>query len=150
MGVESYGRWAGLVGKSNGSAVHTMFLSTLTGRELPLSSQYIRGQLRREQWRTFCRERDSLFLSLGSCCRYSMKRSYTVLIIPGEPDEGGYWVKVPTLPGCITQGETVEEALANSKEAIEAYILSLKDRGLEIPEEGIDRAGLISTVSVEV
>lgn len=79
-----------------------------------------------------------------------MKRSYTVLIIPGESDEGGYWVKVPTLPGCVTQGETVEEALANSKEAIEAYILSLKDRGLEIPEEGIDTAGLISTVSVEV
>ena len=79
-----------------------------------------------------------------------MNRSYTVLIIPGEPDEGGYWVKVPTLPGCITQGESVEEALANSKEAIEAYILSLKDRGLEIPEEGIETAGLISTISVEV
>ena len=79
-----------------------------------------------------------------------MKRSYTVSIMPGEPDEGGYWVKVPILPGCVTQGETVEEALANSKEAIEAYILSLQDRGLQVPEEGVDKPGLISTVSVEV
>jgi predicted RNase H-like HicB family nuclease len=35
-------------------------------------------------------------------------------------DEGGYWVKVPALPGCVTQGETLEEALTNAKEAIEA------------------------------
>lgn len=76
--------------------------------------------------------------------------SYTVLIVPGEPDEGGYWVKVPALPGCVTQGETVEEALANSREAIEAYVLSLQDRGLPVPGEGIDSTGLISTVSVEV
>ena len=47
MGVESYGRWAGLVGKSNGSAVHTMFLSTLTGRELPLLWQYIRDRFKK-------------------------------------------------------------------------------------------------------
>ena len=35
-----------------------------------------------------------------------MQLVYTVLIIPGEPDEGGYWVKVPALPGCVSQGET--------------------------------------------
>ena len=46
-------------------------------------------------------------------------------------------MKVPALPGCVTQGETVEEALMNAREAIEAYVLSLKDRGLEIPGEGI-------------
>ena len=79
-----------------------------------------------------------------------MKRSYTVLIMPGEADEGGYWVKVPALPGCVTQGETVEEALAQAKEAIEAYILGLKDQGLPIPEEGLTSSGLISTVSVDV
>ena len=79
-----------------------------------------------------------------------MRHAYIVLIIPGEPDEGGYWVKVPALPGCVTQGETVEEALANTKEAIEAYILSLNDRGLPAPEEGATSAGLISTVTVEV
>ena len=79
-----------------------------------------------------------------------MRLAYTVLIIPGEPDEGGYWVKVLALPGCVTQGETVEEALANAKEAIEAYILSLRDQGLSVPEEGANTTGLVSTVSVEV
>ena len=79
-----------------------------------------------------------------------MRRSYTILIIPAEPEEGGYWVKVPSLPGCVTQGESVEEALTNAKEAIEAYILSLQDRGLQVPEEGITTSGLISTISVEV
>ena len=79
-----------------------------------------------------------------------MRLSYTVLVVPAEPNEEGYWVKVPALPGCITQGETIEEALANSKEAIEAYILSLQDRGLAVPEEGTTATGLISTVSVEV
>ncbi len=79
-----------------------------------------------------------------------MKHAYIVLIIPGEPDESGYWVQVPALPGCVTQGETVEEALANCKEAIEAYILSLDDRGLPAPEVGLATAGLISTVTVDV
>ena len=79
-----------------------------------------------------------------------MTLAYTVLIIPGEPDEGGYWVKVPALPGCVTQGETIEEALANSKEAIEAYVLTLKEQGMYVPQEGIATTGLISTVTVEV
>ncbi len=79
-----------------------------------------------------------------------MKLVYTVLLISGEADEGGYWVKVPALPGCVTQGETVEEALANAKEAIEAYILSLKARDLPIPQEGIKTTGLIASIPVEV
>ena len=79
-----------------------------------------------------------------------MRVTYTVLVIPGEPDEGGYWIKVPALPGCVTQGETVEEALSNAKEAIEAYILSLRARGIPIPGEGIEAPGLISTVAVDV
>lgn len=79
-----------------------------------------------------------------------MKLAYTILIIPGDPDEGGYWVKVPALPGCGTQGETIEEAMENAKEAIEAYVLSVKERGLFLPEEGVNTTGLISTVSIEV
>ena len=40
-----------------------------------------------------------------------------------EPsDEGGYTVYVPSLPGCISEGETVEEALENIQEAIELYL----------------------------
>jgi len=40
-----------------------------------------------------------------------------------EPsDEGGYTVTVPALPGCISEGDTIEEALANIKEAISLYL----------------------------
>ena len=51
-----------------------------------------------------------------------------------EPEKtGGYSVTIPALPGCISEGETFEEALANIKEAAELYLEDLKDS--EIPEE---------------
>lgn len=51
-----------------------------------------------------------------------------------EPEEtGGYSVMIPVLPGCASQGETFEEALANIKEAAELYLEDLKDS--EIPKE---------------
>ena len=59
---------------------------------------------------------------------------YTVILHRAE--EGGYWVEVPALPGCFSQGETVEEALANVREAIESHLIALKEDGEEIPEEG--------------
>jgi len=59
-----------------------------------------------------------------------------VLIYPGED---GYWVaEVPSLPGCISQGKTREEALTNIKEAIKAYINALKDDGIVVTEERFD------------
>ena len=61
------------------------------------------------------------------------KRSFTVVLEPAE--EGGYVVHVPALPGCHTEGETIEEAEANAKEAIERYLLAMKDIGEEVPEE---------------
>ena len=49
-----------------------------------------------------------------------------------EPsDEGGYSVLVPSLPGCISEGETLDEALANIREAIERYLEPV-DRFLEL------------------
>ena len=72
------------------------------------------------------------------------------MIIPGEPDEGGYRVKVPALPGCVTQGETVEEALSNAKEAIELYVSVLIDDGESVPEDEDVPETLVSPVSVEV
>jgi predicted RNase H-like HicB family nuclease len=42
-------------------------------------------------------------------------------------DEGGYTVYVPSLPGCISEGETEEEALENIKEAIELYLEPIDD-----------------------
>lgn len=47
-----------------------------------------------------------------------------IKIILEEQDEGGYTVYVPSLSGCVSQGETVEEALKNIKEAIEIYLES--------------------------
>jgi len=54
-----------------------------------------------------------------------------VLLTP-EP-EGGFTVVVPTLPGCITYGETIDECIANVKEAIGLYIESLEADGLPVP-----------------
>lgn len=53
-----------------------------------------------------------------------------------HPGEDGYWiVECPSLPGCISQGHTKEEALANIKEAIRGYIVALEEDGLPVPEE---------------
>ena len=61
-----------------------------------------------------------------------MEMEYIVVL---EPDvEGkGYVAFCPTLPGCLSQGDTRDEALANIKEAIEAYIESLEKDGLSVP-----------------
>jgi predicted RNase H-like HicB family nuclease len=62
-----------------------------------------------------------------------MEKIYDVVIEPGE--DGWVVVTVPALPGCITQGKTVEEAEINAKEAIEAYIESLIKRRKVIPDQ---------------
>lgn len=59
--------------------------------------------------------------------------SYRILLRK-EP-EGGYTVIVPSLPGCITYGETIEEAIRIAKEAIELYLESLKEHNEPIPTE---------------
>jgi len=59
--------------------------------------------------------------------------SYRILLRK-EP-EGGYTVIVPSLPGCVTYGRSVEEAIEMAKEAIELYIESLRKHGEEIPTE---------------
>lgn len=62
-----------------------------------------------------------------------------------EPEKtGGYSVTIPALPGCISQGETFEEALANIKEAAELYLEDLKDS--EIPRE--EKSIVVSPVEV--
>ena len=45
-----------------------------------------------------------------------------VKAIVHEDEDGGFWAEVPALPGCATQGETLEELLANLREAIEGYL----------------------------
>jgi len=61
-------------------------------------------------------------------------RTYSIVVDP-DPDEGGFTVTVPALPGCITQGETIEECLANANEAISLYLEDLVAAGEPIPEE---------------
>lgn len=56
-----------------------------------------------------------------------------VIIFSGED---GYWVaECPSLPGCISQGKTKEEAIKNIREAIEGYVESLEEDHLAVPEE---------------
>ena len=59
-----------------------------------------------------------------------------VILYPGED---GFWVaECPSLKGCISQGETKEQAIQNIREAIELYIETLKEDNLPIPEEKFD------------
>jgi len=57
---------------------------------------------------------------------------FKVFLEPAE--EGGYVVVCPSLPGCYSQGETVEEALENIKEAITLCLEEMQARGEEIPD----------------
>ena len=59
---------------------------------------------------------------------------YTIIFHP-EREEGGYSVTVPALPGCLAQGETLEEAIAMAKEAIVLHIAGLIEEGEVVPEE---------------
>ena len=53
--------------------------------------------------------------------------------------EDGFWVaEVPSLPGCISQGETKEQALANVRDAIAGYVAVLEEDGLPVPEENFE------------
>ena len=53
-------------------------------------------------------------------------------------EEGGYVVTVPSLPGCVTEGDTLEEAVVMAKDAIAGYIGSLKKHGEPIPNGDSD------------
>jgi len=60
---------------------------------------------------------------------------YTYKIHLHKEEEGGFTVTVPTLPGCITYGENVDEAIDMAKEAIQLYLEDLKERGESIPDD---------------
>ena len=56
-----------------------------------------------------------------------------VVLIPDET--GGFTVEVPSLPGCISEGDTVDEALDNIRDAISLHIESLKAHGEPVPDD---------------
>jgi len=59
-----------------------------------------------------------------------------VVVTPGED---GFWVaECPSLPGCISQGATKQEAVENIKEAIDGYIAVLEEDGLTVPADAFE------------
>ena len=56
---------------------------------------------------------------------------YTVVLL-ADPDEGGYTALVPALPGCVSEGDTLDEALAMIRDAAAGYLAVAAERGEEI------------------
>ena len=65
------------------------------------------------------------------------------VIIIHEAEEGGFWAEFPMLPGCYTQGETVEEVLERAPEAVGSHLDALREDGQDVPA---DERILITTV----
>jgi predicted RNase H-like HicB family nuclease len=61
-------------------------------------------------------------------------KKYTIILEP-DTEEGGYTVTVPALPGCITQGDTIQQCVERAEEAIIGYIESLRLAGENVPVE---------------
>ncbi len=70
---------------------------------------------------------------------------YEYTVLAHSAAEGGFWAEVPALPGCLAQGETVEETLTNMQEAAEAHLQALQDEGRTVPEEV---GGLVAWIRV--
>lgn len=64
-----------------------------------------------------------------------MEKTYNFRIMLRKEPEGGYTAFVPSLPGCVTYGETIDEAIEMTKEAVELYIESLIDHNEPVPSE---------------
>jgi predicted RNase H-like HicB family nuclease len=61
-----------------------------------------------------------------------------------EPEEeGGFTITVPSLPGCISYGKTIDEALEMIKDAMEGWLKVAKEEGIDIPEE-VEKAVLVA------
>lgn len=59
-----------------------------------------------------------------------------------DAEEGGFWAEVPAIPGCATQGETMDELMANLREAIEACL------SVDIPDGGAQSSGRVLEVAL--
>jgi antitoxin HicB len=73
---------------------------------------------------------------------------YTALFEPAE--EGGFVVTCPSLPGLVTEGDTIEEARANVAEAIRGYLEALAKDGEPLPPEDPDPHGAIISETIAV
>ena len=75
-----------------------------------------------------------------------MKR-YTILL-DRDPEDGTYTVTVPTLPGIVTQGRDLDDAIAMARDAIRCHVNGLLRDGLPVPEE--DQPPQLITLEVDV
>ena len=65
---------------------------------------------------------------------------YPFMVRPLAEDEGGgYLIEYPDIPGCITDGETIEETIANGRDALRSILLTMVEFGDPIPEPGTPR-----------
>jgi predicted RNase H-like HicB family nuclease len=58
-----------------------------------------------------------------------MPQQLEYIVIVHKAEEGGFWTEVPSLPGAGSQGESMDETIANTKESIEAVLDVMKERG---------------------
>jgi predicted RNase H-like HicB family nuclease len=71
---------------------------------------------------------------------------FTVILTP-DPEDGGYTAECPAIPGCISEGDTVEESLNNIKEAIEGCLETLAAQHQSLPSDG---TVIVATVDAEI
>ena len=69
---------------------------------------------------------------------------YPIILMP-DLEDGGFVAECPSIPGCVGEGETVEDAMNSIRQAIEACIALLKEKGEPLPEPGDP---LLATVEV--
>jgi antitoxin HicB len=74
------------------------------------------------------------------------EHQYTIVLQP-DPEDGGYTITVPALPGIVTQGETLEEAIAMARDAIQLHIEALIADGEPVPEEREHPQAIVITVA---
>jgi predicted RNase H-like HicB family nuclease len=82
---------------------------------------------------------------LGASERTPSRRGFANLkikVVVHEAEEGGYWAEVPAIPGCATQGDTMEELLQNLREAIEGCL------SVDVAEPKEDDAGRVLEIAI--
>jgi predicted RNase H-like HicB family nuclease len=59
-----------------------------------------------------------------------------VVVVEKEPEDGGYMAHSPTLPGCFSNGKTIDETRRNIREAVEQHVRALRALGQPVPQSG--------------
>jgi predicted RNase H-like HicB family nuclease len=94
----------------------------------------------RIQYGEVCRQFGVRVDSIHRVLAIGAEREFDVVMV--AESDGGYSVLVPELPSVAAQGETIEEARTNAREAIEAYLEIMRADGLAIPKIHLDRVGV--------